>query len=224
MAAAAATITVLAGCNGAGKSSVAGAALEQRGGSYFNPDRVAGEIARVAMAGGHPMTTEQINGEAWFRGFQALKRAITQGHDFAFETTLGGQSVTAELERATAAGLVVRIWFVGLESIDLHIARVRSRVARGGHDIPTERIIQRYRAAPSNLVRLLPGLAELAVFDNSVEGDPASGAQPRPKKILHLVGGRLRAPADLNELRNAPEWTRPIVLAALRKHAGIRAA
>ena len=34
----------------------------------------------------------------------------------------------------------MRIWFVGLSSPELHMARVRSRVARGGHDIPEEKL------------------------------------------------------------------------------------
>ena len=40
------TITVLAGVNGAGKSSVAGAYIRQKGGDYYNPD----EFTRSLLA------------------------------------------------------------------------------------------------------------------------------------------------------------------------------
>jgi predicted ABC-type ATPase len=65
----------------------------------------------------------------------------------AFETTLGGSTITALPERALAAGIAVRVWrvgYVGLEGLDLHLARVRARVARGGHDIPAERVRARH--------------------------------------------------------------------------------
>jgi predicted ABC-type ATPase len=69
----------------------------------------------------------------------------------------------------------VRVWYVGLSSPELHIARVRARVAKGGHDIPEPRIRERYDASRLNLIRLLPRLSELWVYDNSVEADPDAG-------------------------------------------------
>jgi hypothetical protein len=44
--------------------------------------------------------------------------------DFAFETTLGGHTIGALLHEALAAGIDVRVWFVGLSSPELHMARV----------------------------------------------------------------------------------------------------
>jgi predicted ABC-type ATPase len=43
-----------------------------------------------------------------------------------------------------AAGTYARIWYVGLDTVERHIAHVRSRVARGGHDIPAPKIRERY--------------------------------------------------------------------------------
>ena len=213
-----ASITVLAGCNGAGKSSVAGAALESEGGTYFNPDLVARQLTEIARANNLSPTAAQVNAAAWQRGFQLLQRAIATHSNFAFETTLGGHSITAALVQAIDAGIDVRIWFVGLASVELHIARVRNRVARGGHDIPIEKIVERYNAAAANLIRLLPGLAELALFDNSTEGDPAAGIAPQPQKVLHTIDGRIVVPANLSTLRATAGWAKPIVAAALQHH------
>jgi len=80
------------------------------------------------------------NAAAWQQGKRLLQRAISGRLDFAFETTLGGATMTAMLADAATSGIEVRIWYVGLESPELHIARVRARARRGGHDIPEARI------------------------------------------------------------------------------------
>ena len=74
--------------------------------------------------------TEQANASAWKLGFNALQRAINDNEDFSFETTLGGYTIARELHHAIKAGLKVYIWYVGLASPELHIARVQARVAR----------------------------------------------------------------------------------------------
>jgi predicted ABC-type ATPase len=110
------------------------------------------------------------------------------------------------------AGIEVRIWYVGLTNAELHIARVRARVKRGGHDIPEERIRQRYTRTVSNLIQLMPKLTDLRVYDNSVEADPHTGARPEPRLIVHLNGRKL---LNICELASTPEWAKPIVLTAL---------
>lgn len=143
-----------------------------------------------------------------------LERAIDQRQTFAFETTLGGKTITALLEQAVAAGIEVRIWYVGLNSPELHLRRVRARVAHGGHDIPEEKIRERYHHSRLNLIRLLPHVTELLLYDNSAEADPHTGAAPQPKLLLHLVRGKVVANCDL---ATTPDWAKPIMVAALRK-------
>lgn len=145
-------------------------------------------------------------------GRRLLVRAINERLAYAFETTLGGRTISVLLEQAIEAGIEVRVWYVGLTNAELHIARVRSRVKRGGHDIPVERIRQRYTRSVFNLIQLMPKLTELRVYDNSVEADPHTGATPEPKLILYLNRGRL---LNVCELASTPEWAKPIVLTAL---------
>jgi predicted ABC-type ATPase len=132
--------------------------------------------------------------------------------NFAFETTLGGRTITALLESALAAGAEVRIWYVGLSSPELHIARVRRRVARGGHDIPENKIRERYDQSRLNLIRLMPKLTELRVYDNSREAYPRDGAAPEPILILHLARDSI---VRVCKLADAPEWAKPILREAL---------
>jgi predicted ABC-type ATPase len=93
------------------------------------------------------------------------------------------------------------------------MARVRSRVARGGHDIPEEQIRERYDRSRINLIELMPRLTELRVFDNSFEADPYCGRAPRPTLILHLVKGNI---VEMVELSKTPEWARALVAAAVK--------
>jgi predicted ABC-type ATPase len=202
-------LQVIAGVNGAGKSSIIGAAIRDFGGDYYNPD----EAARAMTAADPGLDLVEANAAAWLHGKEELERAIAEGLDFAFETTLGANPMPRKIEEAAAAGFEVRVWFVGLASAELHIARVRLRVSKGGHDISEADIRRRYEHSRMNLVHLLPALTELRVFDNSADADPATGQVPEPVPVLHVEYGRIVGPPDLSA---TPEWAKPIVAAAIR--------
>lgn len=186
--------------------------LRGAGFGYFNPDEVTRLILQV-----HPgLGLAEANSRAWSLGKRLLETAIASRLRFAFETTLGGNTIPTLLERAHDAGLAVRMWYVGLAGLELHIARVKARVAGGGHDIPESRIRERYDRSRENLIRLLPSLTELRLFDNSEEGDPAQGIAPRPRLILHAVDGRIIGTCDVAAV---PGWAKPIFVAAQRQFA-----
>lgn len=199
---------VLAGVNGAGKSSVGGHLLERAGLSWFNPDTFAREL--IAQGG---YEQGQANAVAWQEGMRRLDEALERGNTYAFETTLGGRTVPARI-KAAARTHDVLMWFCGLSSPEQHIARVEARVAVGGHDIPEAKIRERYPAALENLIALMPDLAHLQVYDNSV--DVAHGkAIPDPVLVAEMVAGKLVWPDDLASLERTPEWAKPLLEAAL---------
>src|SRR4029453_1515646 len=202
-------IYVLAGTNGAGKSSVAGAMLRRSAAAYFNPDEATARIL-VANAG---ISDADANSAAWHQGKRLLERAIAERLDFAFETALGGHTISALLHEALAAGIEVRMWFVGLSSPELHLARVRARVARGGHDIPEEKIRERYDRSRINLIELMPQLTELRVYDNSFEAAPHAGRTPQRTLILHVASGRV---VEMVELSKTPQWAKALLAAAIK--------
>jgi predicted ABC-type ATPase len=197
-------IYILAGTNGAGKSSIWGAMLIEQGAEYFNPD----ETAKRIRAANPALTQQEAQSLAWREGRWSLERAIANRLDYAFETTLGGNTIPALLERAISMGIEVRIWYVGLASVELHIARVRLRVAHGGHDIPEEKIRERYVRSIQNLLHMLPGLTELRVYDNSHQADPHTGQAPEPRLIAHLIKGKLVSLCDPAAI---PNWAKPLV-------------
>jgi predicted ABC-type ATPase len=208
-------IFILAGCNGAGKTSIGGQAFHAAGVPCFNPDLAAREAISVSRANGRIMTQGEANAWAWNEGVARLRRAIAQRANYALETTLGGDTIVGLLLEATVAGLEVNVWFVGLDSVELHVRRVRQRVARGGHDIPSADIERRYVRSRVNLIRLVPELNQLVVYDNS--GEAETGAEPR--LLLRMTGGIIRGPSNL---ARTPEWAKPVVAAALRVDAASR--
>ena len=100
-------ITVIAGVNGAGKSSIAGARLRSTGGEYFNPD----EVARSLMDATSTLSLTEANATAWRMGFDQLSRAIDEQQDYTIETTLGGNSICQLLHDAIDRNQDVRIFF-----------------------------------------------------------------------------------------------------------------
>lgn len=206
-------ISVLAGTNGAGKSSIAGQLIRGEGGQYFNPDEAARRILEVNRA----LTLADANELAWREGVERLRAAIESGEDYTFETTLGGTTIVGLLEQAADSGREVWVWYAGLSSPELNIRRVAARVRRGGHDIPEADIRRRYTSSQINLIRLMPRLTGLAVFDNSAQADPATGRAPEPVLVLELARGKIVGPPDL---RGTPEWAKAIVAAALKLGRG----
>lgn len=202
-------IFVLAGVNGAGKSSIGGARIREEL-DYFNPDEAAQRIRRRLGC-----SIDEANALAWDEGKRRVEAAIDSRSDHAFETTLGGSTIPRLLRKAGESGFDVLMWFIGLATVEQHMARVRARVAAGGHDIPEEKIRERWIASRGNLISLLPFLAELRLFDNSSEGDPSAGTIPEPTLLLHWRTGRIISPTP-KRLAMTPEWAKPIVARALQ--------
>lgn len=200
---------MLAGVNGAGKSSVLGTAVEAAGGRYFNPD----DAARQLRAERPDLDPPTANAAAWEAGRRHLERAIRDGLFYAFETTLGGDTITRLLHEALRAGREVHLRYVGLDGAERHIARVQARVAAGGHPIPEAMIRHRYESSRANLLSLLPHLTLLELYDNTPEAPPEQGIAPEPRLLLRLERGKvtmLTPPATI------PGWAKPIVMAAVQ--------
>lgn len=197
-------IYLLAGVNGAGKSSIGGSAIRAAGQDWYNPDAFT-----QAMCEQYPdRPIEEINSVVWSEGVRRLQTAIRDDTDFIFETTLGGNTITHTLLDAIAAGVPVSIWYCGLSSPEQHIERVAARVARGGHNIPEAMIRSRYKTSMRNLCRLAPGLHQLAVYDNSAPLD--DNGRPEIRRLLHVINGRIKA---LDQ--HMPSWAKPVATVVL---------
>lgn len=202
-----ARIFVLAGVNGAGKSSIGGAALQARKVPYFNPDLAA----RTLLDTNPALALEAANAQAWEMGRAGLERALAEGLNFAFETTLGARTIPDLLLAGARSGAQVHVWYAGLSTPEKHIERVQERVKAGGHAIPEAKIRERYTSSRANLIKLLPHLASLRVYDNSIDGDPKAGLRPQPVLVLHMEAGRIVSHIGLEQV---PQWAKAVLAAA----------
>src|SRR5690554_2308 len=153
---------VIAGCNGPGKTTASYTILPEilDCKEFVNAD----EIAR----GLSPFQPEKAGIEAGRMMLKRINKLLDLGEDFAFETTLSTRSYVLFIEKAKQLGYQVTCLFFWLESEELAISRVETRVKEGGHHIPEEVIRRRYEKGLSNFFRLfLPKVDNWLFVNNS---------------------------------------------------------
>ena len=98
------------------------------------------------------------------------KRLLAEKKKFTFETVFSHPSKLDIMRQAADSGYKVYLYFVSTESPRINIFRVQARKAKGGHDVPKEKIVSRYYRS----LELLSDAAEIAYqayfFDNSEDG------------------------------------------------------
>jgi predicted ABC-type ATPase len=153
---------VIAGCNGAGKTTASLTFLPEMLSCYefVNADSIA--------AGLSPLQPDKVAFEAGRIMLDRIRKLMDANVDFAFETTLSTKSYPSLLKAAKDKGYKVWLLFFWLPNPDMAIARVASRVKNGGHFIPEEVIVRRYYRGISNLINIYSQLANRwFVLDNS---------------------------------------------------------
>ena len=97
-----------------------------------------------------------------------MRRLLERREDFAIETTLATRSMLKMIKDAQEAGYFVTILYLWLNSPDLAVARVKARVAAGGHNIKEETIRRRYSVGLHYLFRdFMPLCDRWILCDNS---------------------------------------------------------
>jgi len=86
---------------------------------------------------------------------------------FTMETVFSHTDKVNFMQRASDSGYKVYLYFVSTENPEINIKRVEGRVAAGGHDVPVEKIVERYERTMSNLYNALKISYRAYIFDNS---------------------------------------------------------
>nr|WP_315191494.1 zeta toxin family protein [uncultured Albidiferax sp.] len=132
---------LLAGPNGAGKSTlyralvrdgIIGADLPFINADIFERDQLQ-----------HLRDPEKRSVAAHDWAHTSRASALEAGISFASETVFSHVSKLALIDEAVAYGYVVALYVVALDEPQRLLARVRNRVAEGGHTVPPERILAR---------------------------------------------------------------------------------
>jgi predicted ABC-type ATPase len=176
------SIIVLAGINGAGKTTASRSLLANtlKVMTFVNADVIA-----QGLSGFDPGAAAVRAGEIML---EQLHDLAAQRANFAFETTLAGRTQATWLDGVRAAGYRIHLFYFWLNSPDLAIARVSARVKKGGHDVPEATIRRRYNRSIRNLFELyIPVVTGWKVYDNSATGWPrllAKGARDQPEVVI----------------------------------------
>lgn len=153
---------IIAGCNGAGKTTASYTVLPEMLGckEFVNADEIAKGLS--------PFNPESVAIEAGRLMLQRMDDLLSEGSDFAFETTLSTRSYVKFIERAQAEGYFVTLLYFWLPTPEQAIERVATRVREGGHNIPSDVIRRRYANGIKNLTALyIPLCNYWAIYDNS---------------------------------------------------------
>lgn len=153
---------IIAGCNGAGKTTASYTVLPEMLGcrEFVNAD----EIAR----GLSPFNPEGVAIQAGRLMIERVLQLMKDGHDFAFETTLATRSYIKLIRKAQSVGYFVTLLFFSLPTPEQAVQRVARRVSQGGHNIPQDVIYRRYEAGLKNLFQLyMPVVDFWSLYDNN---------------------------------------------------------
>lgn len=96
-----------------------------------------------------------------------FEQAIKDKKDIFLETTLSGQTIFNRMDKAKNNGYETTTVYVGLSSVETHIARVAHRVENGGHHIPEETIRDRFSKAEEQLKKAFERSDNFYYYDNS---------------------------------------------------------
>lgn len=148
--------TIVGGVNGVGKSSLTGVLKDSRSdlGIIIDVDKITAELDGNLIAGGKA-------------ALRRISSCLERGVSFTQETTLSGYKTARTAKQARDAGYVIRLYYVGLDSVAESLSRIQNRVKHGGHDIDHADVIRRFDGRWEALSTILPYCDEAIFFDNS---------------------------------------------------------
>jgi len=157
-----ANLYIIAGCNGAGKTTASFTILPDilDCHEFVNADEIAKGLS--------PFQPEKTAIEAGKIMLYRINRLLNENSSFAFETTLASKVYKKTIFKAQEKGYTVTLLFFWLQTVELAKKRVQKRVGEGGHTIDTTVIERRYVSGIWNLFDIyLPIVDEVLIFDNS---------------------------------------------------------
>jgi predicted ABC-type ATPase len=152
---------IIAGCNGAGKTTASYIILPEilDCKEFVNADEIAKGIS--------PFQPEKVGIEAGRLMLKRINKMLESGENFAFETTLSTKSYIQFIKKARQLDYQVTCLFFWLDSEELAISRVETRVKEGGHHIPEDVIRRRYKSGLKNFFNLFLDKVDNWLFINN---------------------------------------------------------
>lgn len=155
-------VYIIAGPNGSGKTTFAREFLPNyaKCPNFVNADLIAQGLS--------PFSPQQVAIKAGKLVLQQIKEFIKRNVDFGFETTLAGKTYLRHFHELKEKGYRLHLFFLWIPSSQLAIARIKDRVAQGGHHIPNEDVKRRFERSLINFFNVYRPLIDTwLLFDNS---------------------------------------------------------
>jgi predicted ABC-type ATPase len=181
-------VVAIAGPNGAGKTTFFESHLNSTGLRFLNADVVAREL--------------EVDAYEAARMISALRTELVNQHEsFIFETVFSDPvgDKLGFLKRAAESGYAVVLCFVGLACAETSGQRVAMRVSQGGHDVPPEKLVERFPRTLANLAAAIRELPCVLVFDNDDLKAPF-------RHVAVYANGQA---VELND--PVPSWLKPLL-------------
>jgi predicted ABC-type ATPase len=152
-------LTIIAGPNGAGKSTVTQSVDFDGRDRLLDPDAIARTLNPA-----NPSVAAIAAGREVSRRIGAY---LAGSLSFAVETTLSGKGGLGLIDRAKSRGYEFHLVFVGVDTPERCISRVRNRAARGGHFVSDVDVRRRYERAMANSGRAFRSAGVATFYDTS---------------------------------------------------------
>lgn len=182
---------VLAGGNGAGKSTFYKHYLKKYGLKYVNADLIAKELS--------PESPEELSYNAETIAEKIRNDLLAQGSSFCFETVFSHESKVDFIAQAKGLGYKIILVYIHLMDPGLNEARVYQRVEEGGHSVPKEKIYSRIPRTMKHIKNAITIVDEAWILDNSSE-------QNRFQQIVVMKNGAYEKKTDL-----LPDWVKDVI-------------
>lgn len=195
-------LVMLAGSNGAGKSTFYEAYLAALPLPFINADRIASDLRGGQRASPPHLTRRTVDEAAQRMADEQRQACILLGRSFVTETVLSDPrgAKVAMLKDARARAFEVCLFFIGISSPSLSAARVRERVvSRGGHDVPSNRIVSRFPRTLTNLPSAVSAASIALLLDNDLVESPY-------RFVAQFDEGKLARRSNL-----APTWAKALL-------------
>jgi len=155
-------VYIIAGSNGSGKTTFANKFLPNyaKCNNFVNSDLIAQGLS--------PFSPQTVAMKAGRLVLEQMQELVSKGCDFAFETTLSGKTYISFLKYLKKKDYSVYIFFLWMPTPELALARIKDRVADGGHDVPVNDVKRRFYRGIQNFFKFYKPLADSwLLFDNS---------------------------------------------------------
>ena len=149
------TYTIVAGVNGCGKSSLTGVLRTEidNSGKIIDVDKLTASCGGNILEGGK-------------QAVALIEDCLEKEICFTQETTLSGIKTLNTIKRAIEKDYYIRLYYVGLDTMQESLQRIANRVKKGGHNIDTESVEKRFEKRFDDLLLILPYCNEATFYDN----------------------------------------------------------